>query len=196
MDPAGAPTATELSIYALQMHAERSGPIPLPEPRDPAIHDAASDTTYNRKTRGSEGRSAHHGAACRRPARPRCHPQSCTALPPRSGAPAAAAAPCAPPRVRSKQRRRLTTEPPAVVRHRAAAPRLREPSPVYAALPARAPCGRHLNPPSEPAGGSSYRPRPLQRGAQQRHPRWLYQSLLVARGASKFITWTMVGSEN
>ena len=38
---------------------------------------------------------------------------------------------------RSKLRRRLT-EPPAVVRHRAAAPRLREPSPVYAALPRRA----------------------------------------------------------
>eukprot|EP01044_Picomonas_judraskeda_P024309 COSAG03_NODE_6657_length_1023_cov_2.602814_1_plen_198_part_00 len=76
MDPAGARTATELSIYALQIHAERSGPIPLPEPRDPAIHDAASDTTYNRKTRGSEGRSAHRGAACRRPARPRCCPQS------------------------------------------------------------------------------------------------------------------------
>ena len=55
------------------------------------------------------------------------------------------------------------------------------------ALPARAPCGRRLNPPSEPARGSSYRPRPLQRGAQQRHHRWLYQSfhpsLLVARGA-------------
>eukprot|EP01044_Picomonas_judraskeda_P012423 COSAG03_NODE_1776_length_3508_cov_8.950276_2_plen_233_part_00 len=55
------------------------------------------------------------------------------------------------------------------------------------ALPARTPCARHLNTPSEPARGSSYRPRPLQRGAQQRHHRWLYQSfhhsLLVARGA-------------
>ena len=35
---------------------------------------------------------------------------------------------------RSKLRRRLT-EPPAVVRHRAAAPRLREPYPVYARAP-------------------------------------------------------------
>ena len=55
------------------------------------------------------------------------------------------------------------------------------------ALPALTPCARRLNTPSEPARGSSYRPRPLQRGAQQRHHRWLYQSfhqsLLVARGA-------------
>ena len=32
------------------------------------------------KLEGSEGRSAHRGAACRRPARPRCRPQSRTAL--------------------------------------------------------------------------------------------------------------------
>ena len=90
-----------------------------------------------RKLEGSEGRSAHRGAACRRPARPRCRPQSRTALPPRSAAPGAAAAPCAPPYGRSKLHRR-PSEPLAGGRHRAAAPRLREHYPVYA----RAPCAR------------------------------------------------------
>ena len=88
-----------------------------------------------RKLEGSEGRSAHRGAACRRPARPRCRPQSRTALPPRSAAPGPAAAPCAPPYGRSKLHRR-PSEPLAGGRHRAAAPRLREHYPVYA----RAPC--------------------------------------------------------
>ena len=60
-----------------------------------------SCTERDENTRGSEGRSAHHGAACRRPAPPRCCPQSRTALPPRYAAPAAAAAPCAPPYGRS-----------------------------------------------------------------------------------------------
>ena len=54
-------------------------------------------------------------------------------------------------------------------RHACASPTL-----SMRALPARAPCERRLNTPFEPAGGSSYRPRPLQRGAQQRHHRWLY----------------------
>ena len=62
----------------------------------PAARGGAGEEEQ-RKLEGSEGRSAHRGAACRRPARPRCRPQSRTALPPRSAAPAAAAAPCAPP---------------------------------------------------------------------------------------------------
>ena len=107
-------------------------------------------------------------------------------LPPRPAAPAAAAAPCAPPygaassAVAPRSRRRASD---TTLRRRACA----SPTLSMRALPARAPCGRRLNTPFEPAGGSSYRPRPLQRGAQQRHHRWLYQSfhpsLLVARGA-------------
>ena len=80
---------------------------------------------------------------------------------------------------------RRPSEPAPSVRHRAAAPRLREPSLSMRALPARAPCGRHLNTPSEPAGGSSYRLRPLQRGAQQRHHRWLYGCTPVIAGRSR-----------
>jgi hypothetical protein len=104
-------------------------------------------------------------------------------------------APPHPPPPQHPARRRMAAASSAVApqsRRRASATSLRRPacaSPTLSmrALPARAPCGRRLNPPSEPARGSSYRPRPLQRGAQQRHHRWLYQSfhpsLLVARGA-------------
>ena len=110
-----------------------------------------------RKLEGSEGRSAHRGAACRRPARPRCRPQSRTALPPRSAAPGPAAAPCAPPYGRSKLHRR-PSEPlasdTALRRHACVSPTL-----SMRALPARTPCERHLNP-SEPAGGSLLPPPP------------------------------------
>ena len=76
-------------------------------------------------------------------------PQSCTA-------------------VASQSRRRACDI--ALRRHACASPTL-----SMRALPARTPCERHLNPSSEPAGGSLLpSPRPLQRAAQQRHHRWLY----------------------
>ena len=112
-----------------------------------------------RKLEGSEGRSAHRGAACRRAARPRCRPQSCTSMPLRSDAPAATAAPCAPPygaassAVASRSHQQSSNI--ALWRHACASPTL-----SMRALPARAPCERHLNPPSEPARGSLLPPPP------------------------------------
>ena len=86
--------------------------------------------------------------------------------PPPSAAPAAAAAPCAPSRGHNKLRRRPSE---SHRQHRAAAPRLREHSPVpLRALPGRAQSGRYLNLSSEPARGSLLPPPPLQHGAQQR----------------------------
>ena len=78
--------------------------------------------------------------------------------PPSSAAPAAAAAPCAPSRGHNKVRRRLSE---SHRQHRAAAPRLREHSPVpLRALPGRAQSGRYLNLSSEPARGSLLPPPP------------------------------------
>ena len=74
---------------------------------------------------------------------------------------------CAPQRGRSKLRRR-PSEPPAGVRHRAAASRLREHSPVpLRALPARTPCTRAAPTPVLQAGGwvAAAAPDPLGGGA-------------------------------
>jgi hypothetical protein len=96
-----------------------------------ACNTRRSERSHKRNTRGSEGRSTHPKPPCRRLA-PRAAGRSpAPPLPPRSAAPAAAASPCAPPYGRSKLRRR-PSEPAPGVRHRAAAPRLREPYPVYA----------------------------------------------------------------
>ena len=100
-----------------------------------------------------------HIPPCRRPAPPRRtarhrpDPQS------RTAAPAAPAAPCAPPYGRSnsvvapQSWRRASYI--ALWRRACASPTL-----SMRALPARTPCGRHLNPSSEPAGGSLLPPPP------------------------------------
>ena len=112
------------------------------------------------KLEGSEGRSAHRGAACRRPARPHCRPQS-------RATPSAA--------LRRTRRRRsalraavwslLHRRPSSKSRRRASDIALRRracasPTLSMRALPARTPCGRHLNPPFEPARGSLLPPPP------------------------------------
>ena len=100
-----------------------------------------------------------HIPPCRRPAPPRRtarhrpDPQS------RTAAPAAPAAPCAPPYGRSNsvvapQSWRRASDI-ALWRRACASPTL-----SMRALPARTPCGRHLNPSSEPAGGSLLPPPP------------------------------------
>ena len=76
-----------------------------------------------------------------------------------AAAPAAPAAPCAPPYGRSNsavapQSRRRASDI-ALWRRACASPTL-----SMRALPARTPCGRHLNPSSEPAGGSLLPPPP------------------------------------
>ena len=102
-------------------------------------------------------------------------------------------APPHPPPPQHPARRRMAAASSAVApqsRRRASDTTLRRracasPTLSMRALPARAPCGRRLNTPFEPAGGSSYRPRPLQRGAQQRHHRWLYGCTPVIAGRSR-----------